>query len=309
MCRFSIVIPVYNNPAIDRCLYSVLNQTYNDFELIVINDGSDDSTLDIINSVIKNDERAKVLSFENGGLATARNRGIDASSGEYIWMIDSDDYIEHNALEMLNRFIEQHGSDLIMIDYYVVDEQQHELNNAYLKTDLKELPETGTVNDLLVAYLDRKIHSYAWAYVAKRRMYKNIKYPDGKNYEDLRTTYKVFQNVNKMGVFKHKVYYYVQTQNSITHTINEKNILDFYEAGKEMCSKLENDKSLNRKAKMFYVGIVVNSYFNMYKINKAKAYPFKLEFRNYMKQNSLYIYLFLRSNYFFKIVLLSLWPL
>lgn len=304
MCRFSIVIPVYNNPAIDRCLESILHQTYNDFELIVINDGSDDSTLDVVNSVLENDNRAKVLSFVNGGLATARNRGIAASSGEYIWMIDSDDYIENNALELVNKFIEQHDSELIMIDYYVVDEQRHVLNNAYLKADLKGLPETGTAKDLLSAYLDRKIHSYAWAYVAKRYLYNNIKYPDGKNYEDLRTTYKVFGSVNRMGVLKNKLYYYVQTQNSITHTVTEKNILDFYDAGTEMCNSVSELNEFEHIAAKFYVGILVNCIYNLKKVDKYKAKQMMNKLSDYRKLKRIRVVSLIGTPYFYKILML-----
>lgn len=97
--KFSIVIPVYNvEEYIDKCLNSVLNQTYKDFEVIIVNDGSPDNSIQIIDRYVKMDDRFKVYSKENGGLSAARNFGVKKVSGDYLIFLDSDDYIEKDLL-------------------------------------------------------------------------------------------------------------------------------------------------------------------------------------------------------------------
>lgn len=104
MVEISVVVPVYNvETYLEECLNSIINQTFSDIEIICINDGSTDSSLDILNDYSKKDDRIKIINQENKGLGATRNKGIDLAKGKYIFFIDSDDYIE------LNTFFELHN--------------------------------------------------------------------------------------------------------------------------------------------------------------------------------------------------------
>ena len=118
MPKFSIIVPVYNvEPYLVRCIESVLSQTFNDFELILVDDGSADKSGDICDCYAKKDGRIKVIHKSNGGVSTARNIGIENSSGEYITFCDSDDYYKPNLLEIVIKYISDGEVDLLSYNY------------------------------------------------------------------------------------------------------------------------------------------------------------------------------------------------
>lgn len=119
--KLSIIITCYNiEKYIERCINSILPQLIQETELIIINDGSTDKTLNILQKIIPNQPNIKIVSFDNGGPSTARNRGIKLSKGEYIWFIDGDDFIHENAIETLNRYIYEYNSpDIIAFNFRI----------------------------------------------------------------------------------------------------------------------------------------------------------------------------------------------
>lgn len=115
---FSIIVPVYNVETwLERCINSILNQTYENFELILVDDGSPDNSGTICDKYVELDRRVSVIHKENGGLSSARNAGINMSKGDYIVFIDSDDYIKENLLENIEESIRKHHTDIIMFGY------------------------------------------------------------------------------------------------------------------------------------------------------------------------------------------------
>ena len=110
---FSIIIPVYNKEQyIQRCINSIITQTYTDFEVIIINDGSTDQSKDILNTI--SDSRFKIFSISNGGVSNARNTGLNYASGQYILFIDADDYIDKDYCESIHKSILEYNSDLLI---------------------------------------------------------------------------------------------------------------------------------------------------------------------------------------------------
>lgn len=306
MPLFTLAIPVYNNEKIGKCIDSILNQKFDDYEVIIINDGSTDETEKVIKSKIKNRNNVQLLNFKNGGLATARNRAIAAANGEYLWMIDSDDYIKENALELLHSYIKKYKYDIVFFDYLVVNEDEKKIKNSFIKLDAKEMKKVTSKNSLLDAYMKRKVHSYAWGYVARKNLYDNIVYPDGQNYEDLKTSYKIFEKINKLGFIDERLYYYVQTSGSITHTVTKSNIEDFYNAGKEMCMNLKNYNDLEKKVEVFYVGILLNCYYNMLKVDVKTSSKYKEELMEGLKKWKVNYFELLKSPYWKKFILVVL---
>ena len=115
MCKVSIVVPIYNSEKeLPRCIDSILNQTFSDFELILINDGSKDGSLNILKEYEQKDKRVTVIDNENNGVSETRNIGIRRSSGDYIAFVDSDDYIESDMVEALVESVEQQNADLVI---------------------------------------------------------------------------------------------------------------------------------------------------------------------------------------------------
>ena len=118
MTKISVIVPVYGvEKYIKKCIDSIISQTFNDFEIIIVNDGTLDNSINIVKESF-NDERIKIFNKENGGLASARNYGINVAKGEYLFFVDSDDYLEKNCLEeMYNKIIED-NVDMVICDYY-----------------------------------------------------------------------------------------------------------------------------------------------------------------------------------------------
>lgn len=118
MCEISVIIPVYNvEDYLGACLESVLNQSFEDIEVICINDGSTDNSLEILEDYARNDNRIRILTQENKGLGASRNRGLKESQGKYVYFIDSDDYIELNALEKLHNSAIDNNSDIVIFKF------------------------------------------------------------------------------------------------------------------------------------------------------------------------------------------------
>ena len=127
--KVSIIVPVYNmEKRLNKCLDSIINQTYKNIEIIVINDGSKDNSLDIIKSY--HDDRIKIINQDNQGISVARNNGIKASSGDYLCFVDSDDYIETNMIDELVNKISIDKSDIVVCDYYMFDETNKKVMNV-----------------------------------------------------------------------------------------------------------------------------------------------------------------------------------
>ena len=121
MPKISIIVPVYNvEEYIHRCIDSILAQTFTDFELILVNDGSHDQCGKICDEYAENDSRIKVIHKKNGGLSDARNAGLEIAQGEYIGFVDSDDYIEHDMYEKLIEACKEYNSKLAMCGRYKV---------------------------------------------------------------------------------------------------------------------------------------------------------------------------------------------
>ena len=133
MTRISVIVPVYNvEKYLSRCVDSILNQTFTDFECILVDDGSPDNCGKICDEYAKKDKRVKVIHKQNGGLSDARNTGLDIAGGEYIYFLDSDDYVEYNLLEKLNDTICVCNAEMIVFGYKVENGGFHSVLHSQL---------------------------------------------------------------------------------------------------------------------------------------------------------------------------------
>ena len=138
MVKISVIVPVYNTQKyLNECLNSLINQTFQDIEIICINDGSTDDSLEVLNEFSKKDNRIKIVTQKNSGLSASRNHGIELSKGEYIYFIDSDDYIELNTLKELYDISIENSCDLIifkLINFY--DDNYEKFTSTYYEMNI-----------------------------------------------------------------------------------------------------------------------------------------------------------------------------
>ena len=221
MKKVSIVVPVYNvEKYLGVCLDSIINQTYSNLEIILVNDGSTDNSGKICNEYAKNDKRIKLINRENGGLSAARNTGIDSASGEYLFFIDSDDSMDIHTIEMLVNAAEKSGSKIAAGSFENVYSKDHSLGPKPYGT-----PYTVLKRD---SFFLQDITNHAWGklYSADIFIKKNIRYPEGRNYEDIPTTFKAFLEVESFAYVDYPFYKYYIRQSSISQTFSKKNFED-----------------------------------------------------------------------------------
>lgn len=216
--RFSVIIPVYNvEKFLAKCLDSVLGQTFSDFEIIAVNDGSTDRSAEILCEYKKKTDKLTVISQENKGLGGARNTGIDNASGEYLVFLDSDDYIEKTALTELDACLSRHDVDILAFDGVQVSEDGRVIS-------------TMTNTEYRQEYTDLSVRQFllfepsAWSKIYRKELFteNKIYFPEKLWYEDLATTLRAASRTEKIGYLKKPLYYYVQQTASITHSKNVK---------------------------------------------------------------------------------------
>ncbi|MBO5004868.1 MAG: glycosyltransferase [Clostridia bacterium] len=223
--KFSIVVPVYNvEKYLSKCLDSILNQTYKDFELLIVNDGSPDNSQDIIDDYKrKYPETIKCFIKENGGLSDARNYGIKRATGEYLVLVDSDDFIEPELLQEINEEIQKNpGIDIIGYHMKIVDEK-------YNITEVLEKPVCSNIDGqdaIQRLVLKKKFFEPAWGYVYRLDFWRenNFEYAKGMLHEDLGLTPEVIIKAKKVSIIDYAGYGYYQSDNSITRSATKKDI-------------------------------------------------------------------------------------
>jgi len=214
--KVSVIVPVYNmEKRLNKCLDSLVNQTYKDIEIIVINDGSKDNSLDIIKSY--HDDRIKLIDQENQGISIARNNGISISTGEYLCFLDSDDYFELDAIEKFVNKITSDNSDIVVCDYYMFDDNNRKIMNV-------GYPELfgGSLYDN--PNMIRDIDYGPCNKIYKKELFKDIMFPINTKYEDFEAILKVFSKAKKITKLDDPVYDYYINQNGETRTQTTKNM-------------------------------------------------------------------------------------
>ena len=247
MAIISIVVPVYNvEKYIDNCIESILNQTYDDYELILVDDGSKDSCPQICDSYAKQDKRIKVIHKENAGLSDARNAGTALAKGKYITYIDSDDYINPLYLEMLLKAITETGAEFSIAGIKNVYSLDSSENIKISDVKIRKL----SSHQALSLILYQKYHDVsASGILMPLNMAIKHKFPMGKLFEDLFTTYKYYLDASNVAVIDAELYYYLQRSNSILDSkIDSKFVNDLLEASDNIVHSCEKYPDLIKAA-------------------------------------------------------------
>lgn len=229
--KITVVVPVYNvENYLDRCVKSICNQTYTNLEIILVDDGSTDNCPTMCDSYAREDYRIKVIHKRNGGLSDARNAGIDIATGKYISFVDSDDYIETNYLEVLYYLIKKYNSKISMVDIIRRFDNGKVINNSTyeeFKMSQKEFFKK-------MLYGERDLDNSASAKLYDLTLFKDIKYPIGRLYEDTATTYKIILKCNIIPVKSEPLYCYMIRDTSIVQCAFSETKLQIIESTKEM---------------------------------------------------------------------------
>lgn len=205
----SVIVPVYHvEDYLDDCVRSIVAQSYSNLEIILVDDGSDDSCPQKCDSWAEKDRRIKVIHKTNGGLSDARNTGLDIAQGEYIAFVDSDDFVHKTYIELLLKIIEERECDIAICGFQkFLDGTQ--ITEKLLKNDRKIMTPEECYKETDAFY------DVAWNKLYKRSVIGDIRYPYRKLHEDIYTTYKIIFSASSIGVTNDELYYYRQRGNSI----------------------------------------------------------------------------------------------
>lgn len=233
----SIIVPVYNvEKYLDKCITSLQNQTYQDVEILLIDDGSTDKSGDICEHYAEQDSRIIVYHKENGGLSDARNYGIQKAKGQYVAFVDSDDYVHHQMFDILLQNMEGQQADIVACKYKkVFEDDDNEIKDI---VDYRVYSYTSTE---AVKNVD-KIGITAWNKLYKKELFKNIKFEVGRLHEDEFIFHRIVYVSRKVVAIDSALYYYVQRKGSIMNSISAKNIRDAIAAYHDRLQFIEEHK-------------------------------------------------------------------
>lgn len=218
----SIIVPVYNvQEYLKNCINSILNQSYKNIEIILVDDGSTDESSSICDLYVTKDNRIKVIHKENGGLSDARNMGIKSARGKYITFVDSDDYLDENYVKVLYILITENNSDIACSRMKKTDSLNDKIINKNEKINIY-----NSIDAIKEILYQRNIDNSAPSKLFKKDLFENILFPVGYAFEDLDTMYKLFLQANKIVSTTNNYYLYYQRQGSILHTVKDKTIND-----------------------------------------------------------------------------------
>lgn len=251
MVKVSVIVPVYNmEKYLDECLSSLVNQTFKDYEIIVINDGSNDSSIKIMNDYKRRYSKLiRVFSNENQGISKTRNFGIEKAKGEYITFIDSDDYVEKTFLKDMYNKITTTKSDICVCDYYTVNE-----NDEVKEYKLSSFEDSTIKNNPQLLFI---INSSPWNKLYKKSLFKDLKFEVIK-YEDLLLIPKLLVCSKKITKLNKCLNYYRIRENSET-TTHDKKVFDILKI-------LGNLNNFFKDKELFDNCYLEIEYFNIYRV-------------------------------------------
>ena len=286
----TIVVPVYKvEKYLNRCVDSILNQTYTDFELLLIDDGSPDNCGKICDEYTQKDGRVSVIHQKNGGLSAARNTGInrfyEQNKSDYITFVDSDDWLHPNYLKILMDGITKNHVKISVCNYKrVTSEIPHEnYNNINFELTSPE--------DFLVNHSWQ--YNYAWGKLYHKDVFEDIRYPVGKNFEDTFTTYKALHKCEKIAYTDLQLYYYLRNEQGISRSPWKPSELVIFDAMQEQLKFYKEkglQKAFEKEFQLFvhhhaYQIVRIKENKNDLKKNKAILKEIKKTLRNYLKEN------------------------
>ena len=244
----SVIIPVYKTERyLKRCVDSITRQDYSNLELILVDDGSPDNSGKLCDELAKNDNRIKVVHKKNGGLSSARNTGLELSTGEYICFVDSDDYVEKDYVSTMYHLLKKHDADLVKINYIETERENYSEKEKKISEVLYEGKQVES------AFLDLKVDSVC-VFLYRKALIGEIRFPVGKTSEDIPFNFQIFQRANRFVYYPANKYYYFHNPDSISNGPIDKNYFNYLFFREQIFDYYfsKSDYDLTEKAEALY---------------------------------------------------------
>lgn len=233
----SVIVPVYNvADYLEYSLNSIQQQSYQQLEIILVDDGSIDDSSSICKKYLNQDLRFKYIYQENAGLSAARNTGITAASGEYITFVDSDDWLDTSAIEILYRNLKKYDADIAAGNYNMYNDSKQEFSFKVFDSDYRE--QVYADKEIMYQFAEQEMKDMTWACsvmkLYKRDLFEGLRFPLGKNVEDTFVIYKVFLKAKIVVHVEKAIYWYrVGREGTLNNVWTEKRVMNEMEAWNE----------------------------------------------------------------------------
>lgn len=250
--KISVIVPVYNvEPYLEKCIDSLVHQTFREYEILLINDGSTDNSREIC---LKNERQYECITLfdkDNGGLSDARNYGVSKAKGEFVVFVDSDDYVEEDMLEKFWSSHEQTGADIV-IGRHLEEKESEEKILEKQRTRI-QVSELTAEKALEVMCYEKEFGTSAWGKMYPTSYCREISFPKGRLYEDLATVYQLIACGKKIAYLDKVFYHYIQRQGSIRNSSWNPKVMDVMVGAEELLKFYESKyPSLHKAAVQRY---------------------------------------------------------
>lgn len=267
--KISVIVPVYNSEKyLERCIDSILHQTYKNIEIILVNDGSEDRSKDICEKYSKVHNNICVINKSNGGLGSARNFGLDYCNGDYVGFVDSDDWIDEDYFYVLLKCSLRFNSDISSVGINITSKKEPNTRTSK-KVRIKLLKDDKILKYYMKKILNDSNLISVNSSLFKREILNQLRFREGRLNEDIDFKYKALENSNLWSICDQKKYYYFQLGNSLSSGIVKKN--DFYDLVEayEILEDLVKNKDSKKNRKYAYIA-TIKSYFSI--LTRIAAY-------------------------------------
>lgn len=283
MPLISVIVPVYKvEPYLRRCVDSILSQTFTDFELILVDDGSPDNCGAICDDYTQKDSRVHVIHQENGGLSAARNAGIDwafaNSDSQWISFVDSDDWVHPDYLKVLLDVAETGHTEIAITELYRTTQYE-------MKTILQPRCEFFNPKEYYLYAINETDNMSACGKLYRRNLFISIRFPNGRIWEDLATTYKLLFSATKIAFINREYQYYYYNNESITHARWTQSNLDELKAYEEQIKFFKCNRQYDKIQKALqrrYIQVIGHHVINMERTEICDKQ--KILFRNLLRR-------------------------
>lgn len=284
--KVSVVVPIYKvEKFLNRCIKSILNQTYKNLEVILINDGSPDRCGEIVEGYARIDKRVKVVHKDNGGLSEARNTGMEKVTGEFTVFVDSDDWLDSKMVEELINTSQRFQADIVQSafyyahdDYLLFDQRVYSIQGAPVVLDRHSLMHELVRNE--------RVKNFAWGKLYKTELIKDIPFKKGVLFEDVFWAHQVMHRVDVFVLINNPLYYYFQRSDSIVATYSKRN-LDILVGLKERHEfiKINYPQIINESYREILKASLIH--YNLLLLNRKrdKNGQLKKEIKSYISEN------------------------
>jgi len=282
--KFSIIIPVYNVEAyLKKCLDSVLNQRYTNFEIILINDGSTDTSSSICERYVELDSRIYLFHQVNSGLSVARNTGLANATGDYIWFVDSDDWIAPDALEVLFSKLQSIHYEVVGFSNFNYYEDKDGQTEAYNIQEITTTTGADFINQSSFFFTSACCFIYSNHFLKQNK----LQFESGLMHEDDYFNLSCFGSISTCCKLPVALYYYRRRQGSITTAVNLKNLKNrvlSYSKLMQLCTEIDNlDAVFLKKKKLAYEKVILNLLNNYLEFDTS--FKVKIEFTRFVKKS------------------------